>query len=296
MNTEGFCDLRPDRHLGLPRTEESFWPSFTDLMMVVVMIFLLTTSMLALRNWHLVEEMSGLIDAEKKARESAQKSADDKGYQLAEIAQAQLARDSLAQALSDTEESLRVVTQMRDATLSRATRQAERLAALRQDNQRLQTALQAQRTQSEEQLASQTLKAQQSLQDLQREQNETAEALEILQAEHSRLQGKYDNLLRPARSTQGKVVVSVRHGRSQQALFYDIQKPGENQYTRVSEAALHAQLQQQLETLGDTLYLKLIYPRQSGLSYDEAYSFRNSVLNRYDYYYRKQPLNDSPPQ
>ena len=44
--------------------ENSFWPSFTDIMMVVTMIFLMATSLLVVRNWQLVAELQESIAAE----------------------------------------------------------------------------------------------------------------------------------------------------------------------------------------------------------------------------------------
>ena len=47
--------------------EGSFWPSFTDIMMVVVVIFLMATSLLIVRNWQLVRELQQSIEAERLA-------------------------------------------------------------------------------------------------------------------------------------------------------------------------------------------------------------------------------------
>ena len=47
--------------------ENSFWPSFTDVMMVITMIFLMATSVLVVRNWHLVAELRESIEAERLA-------------------------------------------------------------------------------------------------------------------------------------------------------------------------------------------------------------------------------------
>ena len=49
--------------------ENSFWPSFTDIMMVVTMIFLMATSLLVVRNWQLVAELQESIQAEQMAEE-----------------------------------------------------------------------------------------------------------------------------------------------------------------------------------------------------------------------------------
>jgi len=47
--------------------ENSFWPSFTDIMMVITMIFLMATSILVVRNWQLVAELQESIAAERLA-------------------------------------------------------------------------------------------------------------------------------------------------------------------------------------------------------------------------------------
>ena len=46
---------------------DSFWPAFTDIMMVVVLIFLLATSLLIVRNYNLVAELQDSIEAEQMA-------------------------------------------------------------------------------------------------------------------------------------------------------------------------------------------------------------------------------------
>ena len=47
--------------------ENSFWPSFTDIMMVITLIFLMATSILVVRNWQLVAELQESITAERLA-------------------------------------------------------------------------------------------------------------------------------------------------------------------------------------------------------------------------------------
>jgi hypothetical protein len=53
--------------------ENSFWPSFTDIMMVVTMIFLMATSLLVVRNWQLVAELQESIAAERMAAQPRRK-------------------------------------------------------------------------------------------------------------------------------------------------------------------------------------------------------------------------------
>ena len=47
--------------------DNSFWPSFTDIMIVIMMIFLMATSLLVVRNWRLVAELRESIVAEQLA-------------------------------------------------------------------------------------------------------------------------------------------------------------------------------------------------------------------------------------
>ncbi len=61
--SDGFIDLRQN-HGQL--VDESFWPSFTDIMTVVVMIFLIATSILIVKNWELVSELQTRILVEQK--------------------------------------------------------------------------------------------------------------------------------------------------------------------------------------------------------------------------------------
>ena len=49
--------------------DNSFWPSFTDIMMVITMIFLMATSLLVVRNWQLVAELRESIVAEQLAEQ-----------------------------------------------------------------------------------------------------------------------------------------------------------------------------------------------------------------------------------
>ena len=48
-------------------SEESFWPSFTDIMMVIVMVFLLVTVAVILNNWALISKLTTSIEAQEAA-------------------------------------------------------------------------------------------------------------------------------------------------------------------------------------------------------------------------------------
>ena len=61
----GFVDLRVGRHES--GAEDTFWPSFTDIMTVIVMIFLLAMVVLLIRNMELVNELRATMEAERSA-------------------------------------------------------------------------------------------------------------------------------------------------------------------------------------------------------------------------------------
>ena len=53
-------------------SEESFWPSFTDIMMVIVMVFLLVTVAVILNNWSLIADLKNSIQAQEVASSLAE--------------------------------------------------------------------------------------------------------------------------------------------------------------------------------------------------------------------------------
>src|SRR5919107_1150809 len=64
---DGFVDLRAHRHGDTLADHNTFWPSFTDIMTVVVMIFLLTSVIVIVHNWELVDNLRASILAEQQA-------------------------------------------------------------------------------------------------------------------------------------------------------------------------------------------------------------------------------------
>lgn len=66
MNSYGFpnTDIYKEHEHG---GEESFWPSFTDIMMVIVMTFLLIAVAVILNNWQLVNNLRVSMEAERQA-------------------------------------------------------------------------------------------------------------------------------------------------------------------------------------------------------------------------------------
>lgn len=74
--SEGFTDLRLNRQEG--QVQESFWPSFTDIMTTVVMIFLIALVVLLVRNMELVNQLRSTMEAERIAAELARATGQEK--------------------------------------------------------------------------------------------------------------------------------------------------------------------------------------------------------------------------
>ncbi len=342
-----FTDLRLNRAGG--NTDESFWPSFTDIMMVVVMIFLITSAALILRNTELIRLVTETEEAKKLAAEMAQ---DSQAENVTLEEQLESLRHQLSMArlqqLKTMEEKFELQKQLQQ-TLERLGAQElarEELGTLLVDERtkvsQLEDDLEALRhrlAQSEQQRGAtagdlestiaqldstnQTLNQLQEQYQLTREELTAAIArladsdsrLSLLQTEHStqretvqlseeklaalrdeydELKVKYDKLVRPARTTKGKYVVSVRYARVAGEPVIAIKEPADNDFQAVGSTTMHEQLSALKDQYGDRLYVRIIIPDDSNLSYNEAWAFTSDVLDRYDYYHQGDYAPVSP--
>ena len=60
---------------------------------------------------------------------------------------------------------------------------------------------------------------------------------------------------------------------------------GDENYTTLSSDELHSKLAALKKKHSNNLYIKIIIPENSGLSYSEAWEFMKGILHKYDYYY-----------
>lgn len=280
--------------------EESFWPSFTDVMMVITMIFLIVTVAVVLTNTRLLENLKRSILAEQAATQEAQQAAfaAQKAALEAEQARRQAQQASAQaefqlQAKATLEEQLEYL-QQRTANLemellrSRAEAEEARAAANSKDAEL--TRLQALTREQADTLGLRDkaiVELQANLEDkskqiigLQTKVDESEKQLLSLQGEYSELDKKYQKLLKPARSAKGKQVVEVVYSKA----GYSIRKPGEAAARSVNRATLESELTALKAQHGTDLYVKVIIPDNSGLSYNEAWRFTNEMLSKYDYY------------
>jgi|GEM_PF-4834838 len=76
MSGRGFIDLRQSSGSGT-QTDDSVWPSFTDIMTVVVMIFLMALVAILLRNTELTSKLKLTIEKEQQAATLAEQRSDE---------------------------------------------------------------------------------------------------------------------------------------------------------------------------------------------------------------------------
>lgn len=337
---QGFLDLRQNH--GESGLGESFWPSFTDIMTVVVMIFIITSTVLIVRNWELLAELRSTLEAERQAE--AQVAATERTnrdleeriarleHALAEvqIRNVRLTEENRVQrtTLGQREQQLLALRRERDRLVGElegsrqeAARRGELLAERENSLARLDAEHRQQAARLDETLASlASLEAQHQaklaqldalgreraslaervtrleaaysarlaeLEESRRARAALSEEMTTLQAEYTTLDEKYQKLIRPARTASGKQVVEVRYLRSGGLPLIQLRAPGEEGFAALGTETMHQRLAALKGRYGDDLYVKVIIPADSGLSYNEAWDFTRTVLNRYDYYYQE---------
>jgi chromosome segregation ATPase len=301
----GFVDLRADRPPS-GTSSESFWPSFTDIMMVVVMIFLISSTVLIVRNWELMADLRESIASERAAAERARSLSETSATLEERLAQAEhelsLMRMQLMQAneidqertrqLAEREQQLRdarALAEQFDQQAQSAQREiealnerlAEEAARVAAQSARLQTAteqLSALETRLREQSA--------ELASVRQESSDKAQALAALEGEYGDLKIKYDELIKPARTAEGKHVVEVRYEKRAGRARISLKEPAGSAFDVVNRETMDRRLAALRRKHGSDLYVKVIIPENSGLSYSEAWSFTKHVLQSYDYYYQ----------
>jgi len=311
--SDGFIDLR--RSSAADSGADSFWPSFTDIMMVVVMIFMIASVVLMLRNWDLVQALRDTLESERKAEALARSMTETSATLEEQLAQAQHENTELRVRLMranevgrNTREQLQqqqqqvLELQAEKQRLSASLQQAQLDVQLAQDSsrqsedrykqvvevrdtleKRLHQVLE-QLTQVEQESSDQATE----LAELRQLSNLSEQQLTLLQGEYDDLRVKYDKLIKPARSAQGKHVVTVRYWKEGKYYQIRIKDAGEENYRSVTHEELHQELARLKEKYDRDLYVKLIIPDDSGLSYNEAWGFTFDILSKYDYYHQDE--------
>lgn len=301
---QGFIDLRSSADIA--GDNASFWPSFTDIMTVVVMIFMLASVVLIMRNWALVEELRNTMEAERRAAELVRATTQTNATLEEQLAQTQHQLSELRMQLMRAEEADRLKSQL----LAERERNVVELEGIRQQlegelasgltrRMKLEQELQQSRVALEERLRhleelTRTLTdlklahQQQSEQftKLKQREQQVVGQLGIVQSEYDQLKVKYDKLIKPARTAKGKQVVEVRYEKIGKKYRITFKGVGDNEYQVKGRKELEKELNILKKRYPRQLYVKIIIPEDSGLSYNEAWEFTKSVLEKYDYYYQ----------
>ena len=364
--SDGFIDLRQN-HAQL--VEESFWPSFTDIMTVVVMIFLIATSILIVKNWELVSELQARIvaeqktsqrlkasmaaqqktshelllsqdkrqeisrklqqsiEAERRTSEVIQKTSQEKATLEETLVHTQselsLMRLQLMQAKESAAERDRLILEQ-DRQLSQMTDEQKRLdreintkvSDLSRIKQKLaqanltmsslqgkleinSVALTRRERELEEQLVTlmsrehelerlnqQNQNQQDNISNYERQITAVQQTHSVLVGEYEDLEDKYNKLIKPSRSAVGKYVVEVRYEKLGGKGLIQFRQSDNDLYQNISETNLHSKLAKLKVRYKESLYVKIIIPDNSGLSYSEAWAFMIGLLEKYDYYYQ----------
>jgi multidrug efflux pump subunit AcrA (membrane-fusion protein) len=339
-NQGGFTDLRLNG--GSNDVQEGFWPSFTDIMTVIVMIFLIAMVVLLVRNMELVSQLRATMEAERIAAELARATGEEKDTLSSQLHRAEDRVQQLQleiMRLQDKDlrsetliaEQLRAIsglTNQRDDLAQQAAqlallrerleadiekRQAQLNAALQDLDQRQLQVNAAQRSiasleETVEQLRARYSESQQNNERLQQTISEQRESIAkarelsqdverrylVLTDDFDELKVKYDKLVRPARSSAGRHLIEVRYWKADGQYRISWREGGDGAFQSISRSQLDKVLSRIGKEHENGLYVKVIFPENSGLSYNEAWEFTSHMHGNYDYYFKSE--EDKPEQ
>ena len=266
-NYDNFIDLRLNRRR--QNDDISLWPSFTDIMTVILMIFMLTMIVVIVKNANLAKELIVSQSETQNLQSMLEETRTD--------------REALKIVITNLEEKLRtqqmeiillgdenkVVQSTLEAKLALVSALQKQLSDIEADAEKLERRLTAVEAEKEA-LASRY-----------------EEQMKAISAETER-EDKYQRLIRPARSPLGKEVVTVQYSRQDGRYRILYKEPQSDGFEPVGREELLTRLGRLKERWQDKLYIKIVIPEQSGLSYNEAWNFTRDILSRYDYYYQER--------
>ena len=333
MNNHGnFIDLRLNQQNRVGN--ESFWPSFTDIMTVIMMIFLISIVVVLLRNMELVKEIRATMEAERQAIELARSTGMEKetlasqlGAALEQLQASDTRINELqlqvlrlqeqnsvrARAVTDRDRQLKSLLEERNnltqqaAQLMLDVQTANKAATTARDKEvlsRRQLAdFQQQYQQLKEQLDRQSLQIavlksklqnqEEQLAENRRERQTVEEKYLVLADQYDTLKVRYNKLVRPARSARGRHLVEVRYFKKQGKPHIEWRDGNSGEFRAVSRKQLEQALAGLKKQHADGLYIKVILPENSGLSYSEAWKFTNDLHSKYDYYFQESASENS---
>jgi len=289
--------------------ENSFWPSFTDVMMVITLIFLMATSILVVRNWQLVAELQESVAAEHLAAQLIESTSMENATLEERLANAEQSNSILRLRLMKRDEELATAQlairnqdtnlaslQLQNRELQSMARQIallnQRLAQQLAEGEQARSELESARVEIAE-LSASTSQQQQDISQLTQEKELLAheisaynQQLLTLKGDYETIKSRYEELIKPARSAKGKHIVQVYYIKDDSGIVIRYRQPGDTDFSRLSLAEVEERLAKLKREYGKDLYVKIIIPEDSGLTYNEAWEFMRNLLVKYDYYYQ----------
>jgi len=271
----GYTDLRFNR--SSHETDASLWPSFTDIMTVILMVFMLTMVVVIIKNADLIDQIrlsrSLQAESEERLQENVQAMAD---LQVRNTDLEEGIRTARMEIILLTDEARRL-----ESSLDIKAAAIARMEGVKDEAERANSRLNLQIAE----LLSLLEKNEATLLMLSDEKSNLEMALARQRMDFSSLEDKYLKLVRPARSSMGKQVASVQYFRSDRQLKYMFKKIGGDRWEEMSRIEVFRRLGALKERWGEDLYIKIVIPDDSGLTYNEAWGFTKTVLSEFDYYY-----------
>ena len=258
-----FTDLRVNS--GDRQGEITLWPSFTDIMTVVLMIFMLTMVVVIIKNTTLGRALLYSEGQRRQIQEALQAGEKD--------------RAGLKIAMADLEEKLR---------------QKQMAVLLREDEIKL---LQQELEGKTAQIAAfegQTLELKNKIDALQAGVDAARAGAAESEQKAAELTRQYEARLAEMQAASETALAVLSESKTREIEEYNRKVLSLLSRLREKEAAiltlaadqLHRQLGALREKWQDQLYVKVVIPEDSGLTYNEAWTFTKDILSRYDYYYR----------
>lgn len=293
MSEQGFTDLRLNGNRDQP--EGGYWPSFADMMTVIAMIFMLTMVVLVYSNWDLLNKLQNSVLLEEKLEKKVEQSSKE-NQQLASKLSAQESQISYLQMQiynlqGDLDQANQVTAAKVDEIKALEAKNQEGKRTLDESLAKVQLLSDELKVALDEKVSLQNNIAVQAqalnelnvkLGAVEKKYHDEALAKDLA---FSELKKKYDRLVRPARSSAGKVLVEVNLSKTAAGQVILLKGPDEEKPVVVSHALLHEKLKALKEKYPHKIYLKIIFPDGNKLSHSEAWNFTQELLSRYDYYY-----------
>ena len=172
--------------------------------------------------------------------------------------------------------------QMKLSVGQKAEEEQDSLAEKLDEKEQQVVALQVSMTESTKKLKEQ----EETIAEFKKVQNSGNSQLRSLQGEYDTLDSKYQKLLLPARSSKGKFIVSVTYKKRGGKKVIRFKSSPNGSYKVVSSKVLGSRLKVLKKKHKKDLYIKVVIPEKSGLSYNEAWKFTTNLQKKYDYYFQ----------